>query len=162
MFKKALPVFLAALLIPAALLAEGTIELKNTAEAEVVTTDAKGKKTIAMVPAADAKVVPGMDVVFTTTYKNTGTKPAEKVVIINPVPEHMVYEAGSAGGEGTKATFSVDGGKTFSAPEKLRIKEKDGKERLAKTSDYTHIRWEALKPVAVKEGGAVRFRAKLE
>ena len=53
----------------------------------------------------------------------------------------MEYLGGSAAGKGTVVTFSIDGGKTFDAPDKLFIKGKDGKSRPAEPKEYTHIRW---------------------
>ena len=90
------------------------------------------------------------------------SEPADKVVISNPVPEHMLYQEGSAAGEDTDIAFSVDNGTTYDVPEKLTIVDDDGKERPAKGADYTHIRWTLQKSMAPEEKGLVTFRAQLK
>ena len=139
---------------------QGAINLKVIGETEVEVLNAKGEKEIKRVPAV--KVVPGDDVVYTLSYSNGGKEPADKVVITNPVPEHMFYREGSASGADTHITFSVDNGKTYDLPEKLTVVDADGKERPAKGSDYTHIRWALYKSLAPGEKGQVSFRATLE
>lgn len=115
------------------------IELKTVAEVEVTETDKQGKKIVKR--AAPTTVVPGTEVIYTITAKNTGTEPADNIVVTNPVPKETVYVDGSAFGAGTKITFSVDGGKSFGQAKKLTVKDADGKSRGAKAEDYTHVRW---------------------
>jgi hypothetical protein len=74
----------------------------------------------------------------------------------------MLYKDGSAGGEGTVITFSVDDGKTYDVPGNLKVLDADGKERSAVASDYTHIRWTLEKSVSPEAVGYVSFRAILE
>ena len=59
-------------------------------------------------------------------------------------------------------TFSVDGGKTWGAKDKLQVKGADGAMRAALPADFTHIRWAFEKPLAPGESRAVSFRAKVE
>lgn len=163
MTKKTLCLIVAALLLPLAAGAQqkGSIELKSLAEVEVVQTDAAGKKTVSRVDAATAKVVPGDVVVFTTEYRNIGSKPTESVVITNPVPEHVVYVDKSAVGRGARIDFSVDGGKGYATAGKLVVTEA-GKKRKAGAQDYTHIRWTLTKPVPPGGKGNVSFKAKIK
>ena len=84
--------------------------LKTTAEVEKEVVDAKGEKTKELVPAG--KVVPGTEVVWTVTANNICKQPSDKVIINNPVPEHMTLVPNSAFGPGSDVTYSVDG-KTF-------------------------------------------------
>ncbi len=139
---------------------KGNIELKAVAEVEMEVINAKGEKELKRVPAA--RVVPGDFVIYTIYYANVGKEPADKVVITNPIPEHMRFEDGSASGEGTRITFSVDGGKRYDVPVNLTIVGADGKKRPAKGSDYTHIRWTLQKSLTPEEKGLVSFRAQLE
>ena len=118
---------------------ESIIELKTVAELEVEAINEDGEKEIQRVEAA--KVVPGDEVIYTIHNANKGEQPAENVVITDPIPEHMLYLAGSASGEGTAITFSVDDGKNFDKPEKLMVAGAEGKSRPAVASDYTHVRW---------------------
>lgn len=141
---------------------KGAIELKSVAEVEVTIKNDKGEKEVKRVEAAKANVVPGDAVIFTTYYSNNGKEPASDIVINNPMPEHMLYVDGTAEGSGTKIEFSVDKGKNFGAPDKLKVKGEDGKERPAGPSDYTHIRWTLSKPLAPGGKGSVSFRAKVK
>lgn len=153
-----------ALLLPITVWAQQkeSIELRSTAEVDVVSTNAKGEKEAKRVDVGKAKVVPGDTVFFTTTYTNIGKQPADKVVITNPVPEHMMYLDKSAEGKGTKIEFSVDGGKSYAARDKLVVTDAQGNKRTASAADYTHIKWTVSKPVTPGTKGRVSFKAKLK
>lgn len=139
---------------------KGTVELKAVAEMEVEVINDDGQTEIQLIPAA--KVVPGDVVIYTIHYTNNGTEPAENFVITNPIPEHMIYMPASAGGENSEIAFSVDGGDSYDTPENLTITDSQGKQRAAKVSDYTHIRWAMNEPVAPEQTGHVNFKAQLE
>lgn len=141
---------------------QGAIELKTVAEVEITIKNDKGEKEVKRVEAAKANVTPGDAVVFTTYYSNNGQEPASDIVINNPVPEHMFYIDGTAVGSGTKIEFSVDKGKSFGAPDKLKIKGVDGKEKSPGPADYTNIRWTLSKPLSPEGKGSVSFRAKVK
>ena len=115
------------------------IEVTTIAETEVVETNTKGEQTVKRVAAT--KVVPGSDVIYTITAKNNGTETADNIIVTNPIPQHTSYVDGSAAGANTVITFSVDGGKTYDAPQKLTVKDAAGKSRAATAEDYTHVRW---------------------
>lgn len=151
------------LLLPASAPAQqkGSIVLNSLSEVEVVKQNAEGKKEVKRVDAAKAVVVPGDTVIFTVSYANTDTKPADRVIVINPVPQHMTYIEKSAEGKGMAIDFSADGGKTYAAPEKLTVTA-EGKQRPATASDYTHIRWTLGKPLAPGGKGSVSFKALLK
>lgn len=153
----------ACMLVPAlAWSQQGSIELKSVTEVEVVTTNAKGEREVKRIEAAAAKVTPGDTVIITTTYRNTGKKPAANVTITNPVPQHTEYVDKTAEGAGSRIEFSVDRGKTYGAPDKLTVKDAKGKVRKAAPADYTDIRWmlgEQLKPGGA---GSVSFRARIK
>jgi uncharacterized repeat protein (TIGR01451 family) len=138
------------------------VEVKSVAEAEIKVKNEKGEFETRRIDAAKANVGPGDEVIFSNYYVNNGDQPVTDVVILNPVPMHTIYVDGSAGGEFAKVEFSVDGGKTFGAPETLKVKDKNGRERIARAEDYTHIRWVITKPVAPKETGVVYFKAKIK
>jgi uncharacterized repeat protein (TIGR01451 family) len=134
------------------------IQLKTSAEVEKEVVDAKGEKTKTLAPAGT--VIPGTEVVLTVTANNICKQPSDKVVINNPVPEHMTLVPGSAIGAGSDITFSVDG-KTFAPAGKVTITQ-DGATRPARAEEYRHIRWEfknSLQPGASAMG---RFRATLD
>ena len=137
----------------------GPIQLTSMAEVESVTTDEAGKQTVKRVPAS--KVVPGKDVIYTLVFENTGTLPGNDIVIQNPIPEHTVYKVGTAGGDDTRVSYSVDGGKNFASADALTVTEADGSTRQATASDYTTIRWEYIKPLPPGEKSSVEFRVVL-
>ena len=138
----------------------GHIQLTSKAEIEEEVFNAEGKKEVRRLPAN--KVVPGSEVIFTTIYENISKEKAEKAVITNPVPEHMVYSENSAGGRGTQITFSIDDGKSFNIPAKLFVFDAAGRKFPARPRDYTHIRWEMRNPLPAGAKGEVSFRAILK
>jgi uncharacterized repeat protein (TIGR01451 family) len=137
--------------------AQGCILLKSSAEIAKEVVDAKGVKTVTMVPAD--KVVPGVEVTWTVTANNLCKQPSEKVTINNAVPAHMTYVASSAFGAGSDITFSLDGEK-FGTAKQLTVEE-NGATRAALAAEYKHIRW-VFKDALPPGGTAVaRFRAVL-
>jgi uncharacterized repeat protein (TIGR01451 family) len=145
---------------PAWAVGKSSIELTSVAELEKEAFNEEGMKVLKRVPAA--KVIPGDEVIYTISYSNQGKEKADNVLITNPIPEHMLYQNGSASGTGSSITFSVDGGKTYDLPEKLTIVNSNGKKVPAKSSDFTHIRWTLNQSVKPGEKGQVVYRALLE
>jgi len=139
---------------------KASVELNIVAEMEKEVINAQGDKERIRVPVSRA--VPGDEIIYTIQYTNTGEDPAESVVIIDPIPEHMIYTTGSATGAGTVVRFSVDKGETYDLPGKLTIKTADGSIRPARASDYTHIKWMRQKSLMPGEKGQVSFRTRLE
>lgn len=148
--------------LPASAAEKKGIELKSTAEVDIIVKNDRGEKEIIRVEAASANVAPGDTVIFSTHYVNQGEKPATDIVINNPMPEHMLYLDGSAEGKGTNILFSVDKGQTFAASNKLLVMDNAGKERPAKAADYTHIRWIMEGALAPGAKGSVSFKAKVK
>lgn len=147
---------------PAIAAEKGGIELKSTAEVDIVVKNDKGVNEVIRVEAASANIVPGDTVIFTTHYANLGNQPATAVVINNPISEHMIYVDGSAEGKGTRIEFSVDHGKTFARPDQLKIKTDAGKERQAAAAEYTHIRWTMTGELAKGAKGFVSYKGKVK
>ncbi len=158
-------VVLAALLaLPAAAAGQQkvAVEITTKTTVDVVQKNEKGERVAVKKDVSEAKVVPGDIVTFSMTYSNKGKQPATGVVITDPVPEHMSYVDKSAEGKGTAIDFSVDGGKTYGSPEKLRIKDATGKTRPALAQDYTHVRWVVKGAVAPGGSGTVSFKTKVK
>ena len=141
-------------------LASGEIELQTTARQEVQVLDDSGHPVTKLLTAS--KVVPGGEVVYTITARNVSDQPVETVVIDDPIPLHMIYVKGSAVGEGTTMTFSVDGGTSFHPTEELTVIDEAGTARPAEARDFTHIRWTLDSPIPPSATKSVRFRAQLE
>lgn len=136
------------------------LQLKADAFREVEVVGKSGKKEKQM--QAITSAVPGQEVVYVIAYRNTGAKPAESVVVSNPVPEGLVFQPGSAQGAGTRSEVSVDGGKQFGALELLKVNGPDGTPRPARAEDVTHVRWTLLQPVKPAGEGKVTYRAVLK
>ena len=135
---------------------KGCIELKTTAETEQEYVSEQGQKAQRLVPAD--KVTPGDEVVWTITAKNVCDKPAEHVVVANPVPEHMTYVASSAMGVGASITYSLDN-KDFKDAAALTVRETDGSTRPARAGEYRAIKWSYAAPFAPGATAFVRYRA---
>jgi uncharacterized repeat protein (TIGR01451 family) len=135
----------------------GCILLKSTAEIAKEVVDAKGVKSVTMVPAE--KVVPGVEVTWTVTANNICKQPSDKVTINNAVPAHMTYVSNSATGPGADVTFSLDG-KTFGHSDQLTVTE-NGATRAALAAEYKHIRWVFKDSLAPGATAVARFRAVL-
>lgn len=142
--------------LPMASYAAPTISMKSVAETDVEVM-VNGLKTVKRAPVD--KAVPGTAVIFTTTFENLGKKPASNIVINNPIPNDTEYQAGSAFGENTEITFSIDGGKNFSEAERLKVKSADGTQRIAPAKLYTHIRWSYKGALAAGAQGSVGFKS---
>ena len=94
------------------------IELKTIAEIEVTETDKQGKKIVKRT--APTTVVPGTEVIYTITAKNTGNEPADNIVVTNPVPKDTEYVDGSAFGAGTLAGHYRSAFEDYDEPERKR------------------------------------------
>ncbi len=138
----------------------GTIQIQTSADVEIIETDASGETVTRLEPAS--KVVPGDIVIYTVSFSNTGSEPAENVVITNPVPRHMEYVDGTAFGPGADISFSIDGGQSWGTPGELVVTAADGSERPALASDYTDIRWILRNELQPGAQGFARFRTRLQ
>ncbi len=101
-------------------------------------------------------ITPGDQVGYRILVENKGDKPADDIVLNNPVPENTFYIDGSARGANSSIVFSVDQGKTFATPENLFII-KDGKKIPATASHYSSVRWVLTTPLKAGEKGSVQY-----
>jgi uncharacterized repeat protein (TIGR01451 family) len=152
---------MAALLLSSTAFAQqkACVTLKTDAQMEQDYTDAQGKPAKRLVP--PGKVVPGNEVIWTITATNTCNTPADKVVVENAVPEHMVYVANSAMGPGTEMTFSLNG-RDYAALNALTVREANGTSRPAHVDEIKNIRWVFTSAFAANATGFVRYRAKVK
>lgn len=140
--------------------AKGHIEMRTEVRKVETYTDKEGNKKQREVK--PDKVIPSDELLYTIYFRNVSKESASNIVINDPIPENMRYKKGSAFGSGTEITFSVDGGKTFATPDKLKVNSGQGGLKTATETDYTHIRW-IFKPVlGPGEKGTVQFRAILK
>ncbi len=139
---------------------KGSIELKSTAEREIIVINDKGEKEKKVIKAE--KVVPGDNVIYTIYYENISEDIVENVNVTNPIPEHMLYKVNTAFGADTLITFSVNDGKTYDVPENIMVIGEDGEDRPAGPSDYTNIRWTFQGNLMPGEIGNVSYKAILK
>jgi uncharacterized repeat protein (TIGR01451 family) len=132
------------------------VVLKSIAEAEVEVKNSQGTVEKKRVPLL--KALPGAQVIYTTSFANHGSKPVGNIIITNPVPANTAYLGSSAFGDKASISFSVNGGKSYGAPDSLIVTASDGRERPALPSDYTHIRWELQGDLPAGANGAAGFR----
>jgi uncharacterized repeat protein (TIGR01451 family) len=132
------------------------LEIRTLAEVATKAVD-DGIELVHLSPAE--RVAPGDLVFYTVEIRNLGGSDAVAPTVTQPVPEHMAYIADSATGPGAEITYSIDGGSSFDRPERLKAQGPDGKEYLAKASNYTHIRWKFKNILKSKSVAYARFRA---
>jgi uncharacterized repeat protein (TIGR01451 family) len=135
--------------------AQSPVSLKSTVETERMVKQADGQMLAKRSPVKSA--VPGEEVIYTNTFSNVSKQPAGDLVLTNPIATDLRLK--KAWGEGASITYSVDGGKTYSAPEQLKVLGKDGQPRAAKVDDYTHVRWVMQGSLAAGASTAVGFNA---
>lgn len=137
----------------------GCIVLTTAAQQEKAVTAADGSSSKQVLPAT--RVVPGTEVVWTTTARNTCSRSADHVVIDQPVPEHMVFVADSAVGGGAQISLSVDG-RDYQAASQLTARNVDGSSRPARATDVRFVRWTLTSAIAPQDQFTARFRAVLQ
>jgi uncharacterized repeat protein (TIGR01451 family) len=120
------------------------VKLILSAEKKIVQVDSQGQQTISWQPLKGSVVVqPGNVLRYTMTSESPNQKTVKNFVATQPIPNKTVYVLSSARGNGATLSFSIDGGKTFVASPKVKIKLENGKEELrpAPATRYTHVRW---------------------
>ena len=139
--------------------AQGHIELSTLAEQEILIVDESGEEQTKRVAAT--KVLPGDEVIYTIRARNISDEPADRIVITDPIPQHMTYTPGTATGMHTEVRFSADGGESYAFAADLVVIDADGEPRAAVAEDYTHIRWHFQVSLGPGQDQTVQFRAKL-
>lgn len=136
--------------------ADGTIEVTSQAfKRQLVETEDGNKSYQLVVPEI---AIPGDEILYVNTIKNTGDAIANNIQIDNPIPNNSAYVGGSAFGSGTTILFSVDDGKTFATPDKLMII-RGGEKVVADPDEYTNIRWVFAPDLLPGKESKVTFKA---
>lgn len=105
---------------------------------------------------------PGDILVYTISYANTRESVVRNASVVDPIPEGAEYIPGSATGESTTITYSINNGRTFhSPPVKQVIRKPDGtrEEKSATPDMYTHIKWNFNIPLSPGQTGLLKFKA---
>jgi hypothetical protein len=135
--------------------AQSPVSLQSKVETERMVKQADGQMIATRLPVKSA--VPGEEVIVTNTFSNVSKKPADKLVLTNPIDKDLRLK--NAWGENAVITYSVDGGKVFDAAETLKVKGGDGQMHAAKPEDFTHVRWVMRNSLAMGASTAVGFNA---
>jgi uncharacterized repeat protein (TIGR01451 family) len=113
---------------------------------------------------AASDVLPGDVVRYALRFTNTQEQAVRNVVFSNPVPQGLRYvlESAAADAPSVTITFSIDGGRTYSAQPMIEVVENGERRSVpAPARMYTHVRWTV--EGWVQPGGQVtaEFRAEL-
>lgn len=109
-----------------------------------------GRTRIVLKP-ADV-VLPGDRLIFTTRVQNHDAKPAERVVVTNPVPAAVAFSGENSPGVGV----STDGGRSFGPLAAQMVADGNGGRRAARSADVTHLRW-TIASVPAGSAGSVSY-----
>lgn len=106
-------------------------------------------------------VRPGDVIRYTIVFRNESAMDVAggSVVITNPLPEGTVYLDGTAAGDSTQITFSVDG-ELFADPGSLTVTDGTGTRRAA-AADYRSIRWAYAPRLPAGAAGEVSFDVRM-
>ena len=100
-------------------------------------------------------------ILYEIVFENISDQEVSNIVVNNPIANNSKYRGGSATGDSTEITFSVDG-KNFAAADALTVKDQTGKTWKAKPEDYTAIRWAYKKALKPGEKGKVTYKTTIK
>ena len=105
-----------------------------------------------LVPVEKAQLVKAGEILaWTIDSENAGSGAALEYKTVSQIPTGTTFVAGSAKAEGSsKVTYSIDGGKNFSAAPVIEEKQADGsiKKVAAPVSMYTNVSYQWADPLA--------------
>ncbi|MEB3291956.1 MAG: hypothetical protein VKJ24_02230 [Synechococcales bacterium] len=122
------------------------VTLTLSAAKQVIKSDRQGQPVTTWQPLGNQAVAkPGETLRFQLLGKNEGKAPAKTMVLTQPIPQGTQYLLNSAtSSQPADLTYSIDGGKQFTAQPKVKETLPNGKtiEKPAPASAYTHIKWQ--------------------
>lgn len=113
---------------------------------------------------AATDVLPGDVIRYTLRFTNRQDAPVRNVVFANPIPSGLRYVAASAAATAADAvvTYSIDGGKSYSAQPMIEVVENGERRSVPAPSQmYTHVRWTLAGWVQPGAQVTAEFRAEL-
>lgn len=123
-------------------------DVKLTLQAAVERPDGTATKRV---PAEQAGLIGSGETIFwTLSWENRGDAPAHGFKATSPITPGTTLVTGSIKApEGTEATFSIDGGKTYARVPTVDERQPDGtvKKVPAAAERYDHIRFETVSPL---------------
>src|SRR3546814_21077476 len=119
---------------------------------DVCSSDLAGRQRVRL--EEPREVAPGDRLVFVLAYRNAGSKPADRLVITNPLPATVRCTGAGA----AHPLVSVDGGHASGELPELTIGQTDGPRRPAPPGADTHIHRSLQQPRPPRQPGQLSFR----
>jgi len=138
---------------------EGAIRFSNKAFKQVISKSKDG--TVQYDYVEPKLVLPDDIILYEIEFENISDKEVSDIVVNNPIANNSKYRAGSAAGNSSVITFSVDG-KVFASADQLVVKDKSGQSQKAKPGNYTVIRWVYKKVLKPGEKGTVTYKTSIK
>jgi uncharacterized repeat protein (TIGR01451 family) len=139
------------------------LKLSMTAAKEV-TVEQGDARIVKLVPATEIRS--GDVILYTIKYYNESADPVRNAALVGPVPAKTTYVPDSASKlKRVRPVFSINGGKTYSAPPiKYRIRKPDGseEEKVAPPAMYTHVKWRLAEAVLPGAVGTFRYKVRVK
>ena len=106
---------------------------------------------------------PGDLLAYSLAFTNTTSGSVNNVQFVDPLPNGLVYKAGSARADKpVQISYSIDGGKSYSARPMITVVEQGRRvEKPASVERYTHIRWTVSGPLAAGAQVTAGFNAEV-
>lgn len=110
-------------------------------------------------------VRPGDIVRYTVNGNNRTEQPIAGLVLTDDLPANTVYVMGSAASVGgATVTYSIDGGKTYTAKPTIQVTLPNGRveTRPAPAERYTHVRWTFQSAVPAKSTVSGQYQVRVQ
>lgn len=152
---------------PALAQSKGIIQLKLSAEKQLIEQDKQGNKKTTWQPLkGNVLVKPGDVMRYSVVGENSGDRPVKNLVLTQPIPRQMIYVLKSANvSQNAQAdiTYSIDNGKSYVAKPTIPVKLANGKieNQPAPATAYTHIRWKFISAIAPKSQAVGNYLVKV-
>lgn len=141
------------------------LQLNLVGEKQVIRKDAQGKEVVSWQSENKLTVRPGDILRYRLLGKNEGDRPIQNLTLNQPVPQGTVFILKSAKASAAKAqvTYSIDGGRTYSANPTVQVRLPNGKveNRPAPAEAYTHIRWNLPGSLPAKTSVNAEYQVKV-
>jgi len=106
---------------------------------------------------------PGDVLGYSLAFTNTTRSTVNNVQFVDPLPQGLVYQTGSARADKpVRIEYSIDGGKSYAARPMIAVMEEGRRvEKPAPAKSYSHIRWTVSGPLAPSAQVTAGFQAEV-
>lgn len=144
-------------------LAQGKPAIKSTLSGSV---ERKMDGKVQEIPLDQSGTVrPGETLRWVLASTNGGNSPVRNLTSVGQIPKGTVFLADSASGDANPAvSYSLDGGKSYSARPVIEEKQPDGSARLvaAPVSLFTHVRFEWREPLGIGASRTAHYQTRVK